>query len=1259
MGQPMNLLPRSIFSLDILSQLSDAVIAIDLEGRILFWNQGAVRLYSWTEDEALGQNAHRLFNTRSAEPIEPLIDLLLREGRWEGELTRHSRSGEPIDVLSRWSLIRNPEGAPVARLLIDTDLTETRLRFHQLRIAEEQAREAAAAAANRESLLGCLLDGISDCAYLKDCESRYIAVNAATASFFGKAQEEMLGKTDAELFSPHEAREILAQDKQVLATGNPFSIEEEVSGPHGARLFHTIKAICRDRNGQVIGLVGLSRDVGARKQLELALKQRERELTEAHRIAGVGTWRWDRATDSVTWSDEIYRIYGMERGTRPASFAEIKSNPDRPLSHQRFIEAFERAFLFGEPYAMDLEIKRPDGTTRWIVARGEPDTWQDGEVTSLRGTVIEITERKRLELEVRERERQLTESHRIAKIGTWRWVRKTDTTTWSAETFRLFGLDPAEGAPGFDRLLHLHAPSSARRIAAAVDRAVRFGEPYECDVEVVCEDGSVRWISARGEVESWEDDQVAILRGTVYDITERRLKEDQIALSENRYRSLVHASTQIVWVSNPEGGQTGRIPEWQAFTGQSDAEVLGYGWADAIHPDDRESTVNAWLEATRNDSTFTLEHRLLRHDGIYRHMVVRAVPVHDTTGKIVEWVGTHTDITEPKTAQNELRIAHERLQNVMDSITDGLAILDRDLRYTYYNKNGAQALGLRPEDIVGNRLGDIFPQNRTNVVANQYRRALETGQPCHFEVQHGAPLNLWAEVHCYPSAQGLTVYYREISERKRTEAALRASESRFRKLFESHLMGIAFPDRFGAFKEGNEEFLRISGYTRSELEAGLVRWDTMTPPEYAALDAEHIAEAADRGACTPYEKEYIRKDGTRVPILCGYALLEGSQDEYIGIVLDISRQRAAEAGLREREQRFRLLAESLPQLVWITDPVGSLTYLNTRFLDYCGIAAEQMIGFDWSLILHPEEEESVRRTWAHSVQTGEPYLIELRLRAQDGSFRYFLARALPMRNEAGEIHRWVGSCTDIHDQKLAEEALRRSEKLAATGRLAASIAHEINNPLSSVTNCLYLALQDPNLSAETRSFLQNAERELNRVTHITTQTLRFHRQSKAASLIDVSDTMESVLTLFGPRLMARNINVHRELEPGANILCFDDELRQVFANLVSNSLDALADGERLRVRVRTVSGGIRVTVADTGCGIPAQVRRRIFEPFFSTKDTTGIGLGLWVSDGILRKHRARLALRSTTDPVRHGTAISIFLPLGGVTSHPEGSGNAT
>jgi PAS domain S-box-containing protein len=1245
----MNRLPASVSSLDILAQLPDPVIAIDLQGLVLFWNEAAERLYGWTAEEAIGASANDLLKTRSNQPLEPIIDSLLRDGRWEGELTRIRRTGEPVDVLSRCSLLRDAAGAAVARVLIDTDLTEARLHFHELRLAEAEARTQAQEAEKREALLSCLIDGISDFAYMKDPAGRYIAVNNATATFFGKTPSEIVGKTDAALFPPAIAARLAEEDRIVLETQQSKACEQELPSQGGVVLVHTIKTVCRDRTGQVIGLVGISRDMTERKQLEDMLRERERDLIEAHRIAKLGTWSWLRDPDTVIWSDEVYRILGHDRNRRPFSYRELLSQVSPSETWPPLLAALDRAVRFGEPYAMDVEIPADDGTMRWIAAGAEVESWENGQVAKLRGTVQDITERKRMELALRERERQLLELHRLSGIGTWRWVRATDTVTWSDEIYRIYGLDKSFKPWNYAEFSSRpQINDSDGLFLKAFQRLEKYGEPYTMDIEIPQADGSTRWVVARGEVESWENGEVASVRGTVTEITERKRHEEQLALSENRYRSLVRASTQIVWITNTLGQQMRSIPEWQAFTGQSTAEVQGIGWADAIHPEDRERTVALWQECIASGNTFEMEHRLHRHDGAYRTMAACAVPVRNEAGVIVEWVGTHTDITDKKQAEEEARIAHERLQNVLDSITDGLCVLDRDWQYTYYNENGARLSGLRSADIVGKRLGDLFPNNKTSAIGRAYRRAVETGEPVHVEDFYGEPLNRWFECHCYPSSQGLTVYFRDVTERKRTDEALRASESRFRKLFESNLLGICMPDRFGAFKEGNNELLRMTGYSREDLEAGLVRWDRMTPPEYADLDAQHIAEAAEHGSCTPYEKEYIRKDGTRVPILCGYALLEDSEDEYIGFVLDISRQRRAEAALREREQRFRLLAEGIPQLVWLTDPYGTILYLNARFLEYIGLPAEAMSGFNWTTILHPDESEHVLDEWSRSVESGEPYLIELRLRREDGSFRFFLARGLPMRNDAGQIQRWIGSCTDVHDQRLSEEALRRSEKLAATGRLAASIAHEINNPLAAVTNSLYLALLDEKLSADTRNFLKTAEQELARVAHITTQTLRFHKQSKSAAIADLSDTMASVLTLFGPRLMARKIEVQRECEPGSSINCFDDELRQVFANLVSNSLDATPEGGRLRIRVRNVQAtgepGVRVTVADTGCGIPTKVRKRIFEPFFSTKDTTGIGLGLWVSDGIIRKHRGRLSLRSSTEPNRRGTVISIFFP---------------
>jgi len=232
---------------------------------------------------------------------------------------------------------------------------------------------------------------------------------------------------------------------------------------------------------------------------------------------------------------------------------------------------------------------------------------------------------------------------------------------------------------------------------------------------------------------------------------------------------------------------------------------------------------------------------------------------------------------------------------------------------------------------------------------------------------------------------------------------------------------------------------------------------------------------------------------------------------------------------------------------------------------------------------------------------------------------------------------------------LAAEALRKAEKLAVAGRLAASIAHAINNPLESVTNLVYLLRSTP-LNDEGKRYVQLAEQELARVSAMATQTLKFYRDTNKAALVDVRELLESVLALYGPRLSAAEIRVVREFDTSRGVVAKAGELRQLFANLIGNAIDAMRAGGTLRLRVRQAATHpfahhVRVSVADTGTGIPRDLRSKVFEPFISTKGDTGTGLGLWVSKEIIENHGGAIRLRSSTSPHRHGTTFSVYLPV--------------
>jgi signal transduction histidine kinase len=245
---------------------------------------------------------------------------------------------------------------------------------------------------------------------------------------------------------------------------------------------------------------------------------------------------------------------------------------------------------------------------------------------------------------------------------------------------------------------------------------------------------------------------------------------------------------------------------------------------------------------------------------------------------------------------------------------------------------------------------------------------------------------------------------------------------------------------------------------------------------------------------------------------------------------------------------------------------------------------------------------------------------------------------------------------EITQRLQAEEALRKTEKLAAAGRLAASIAHEINNPLEAVTNLLYLLQTHPELDSTAREYVSTAQAELARVSEITQQTLRFYRQSTFPVRTQVAEVLDSVLALHQLRLGSARITVERELDPTVALFGFSGELRQLFANLIGNAIDAMVGGGRLIVRARYGTGrslrggwcdGVRVTVSDTGTGMSEETQRRLFEPFYTTKDATGTGLGLWVSDEIIRKHSGTARVKSRQGD-HSGTTFAIFFPKDGL-----------
>jgi PAS domain S-box-containing protein len=363
-------------------------------------------------------------------------------------------------------------------------------------------------------------------------------------------------------------------------------------------------------------------------------------------------------------------------------------------------------------------------------------------------------------------------------------------------------------------------------------------------------------------------------------------------------------------------------------------------------------------------------------------------------------------------------------------------------------------------------------------------------------------------------------------------------------------------------------------------------------------------------------------------------------------------QRVAERTeeLRESESQFRSLSNSIPQLAWMANPDGYTFWFNQRWYEYTGTAIEGIDRDGWKGVVHPDHAarvvEGMRQCWS----SGEPWEDTFPIMAKDGSYRWFLSRALPIRDASHHIVRWFGTNTDITERKQAEDALLKSERLAAMGRLAGMIAHEINNPIEAVTNALSLLRDHSSLDDEARYYCRLAEEEMTRVAHITRQTLSFYRESQRQIAVSLSEVLDSVIELQARRFQLNGVALHKEYRNQGVVQGFPGELKQVFLNLIGNAVQAMPHGGRLRIQLyagtewSTGRRGIRVSVCDTGVGIRPEHARRIFEPFFSTKETKGTGLGLWISRTIVQKHEGIIRFRSLEWENRHFTCFSVFLP---------------
>ena len=455
----------------------------------------------------------------------------------------------------------------------------------------------------------------------------------------------------------------------------------------------------------------------------------------------------------------------------------------------------------------------------------------------------------------------------------------------------------------------------------------------------------------------------------------------------------------------------------------------------------------------------------------------------------------------------------------------------------------------------------------------------------------------------------------------------------------------------GTIVEVNHLFLTMTGLSR-DAAVGINFRKLLTSAGAIYYDTQILPPLLLSGVRNEIAFDLVRADGQRVPVLVNVSLRRdpsGQPCEIRMILMQASERRQYERELlrsrKEAEQMAEVVFHSSDAIIALR-PDGHVKNWNRGAAEMFGYAAHEAIGKPLFKLISLEEEPGGT---LDSLRLGQNINIETAGHHRSGRRLDLSVSLTPHLEAPGTLVAFSAIVRDITLQKLAERALLQSEKLASVGRLASSIAHEINNPLEAVTNLLFiLDLKAP--TSELKGLIRTAQEELARVSQITTHTLRFHRQSSKPTEVDVKQLLESVLVLYRPRLQNSSIVGSVDRSDASLLLCREGELRQIILNLVGNAVDAMKTGGRLRLRCREATNlrngrkGVRITIADTGTGMDQQTVGRIFEPFFTTKGIGGTGLGLWVTLDLVNKSSGSIRVRSSDRPKGHGSVFALYFP---------------
>jgi two-component system NtrC family sensor kinase len=621
------------------------------------------------------------------------------------------------------------------------------------------------------------------------------------------------------------------------------------------------------------------------------------------------------------------------------------------------------------------------------------------------------------------------------------------------------------------------------------------------------------------------------------------------------------------------------------------------------------------------------------------------------------------DITEKKKMEGEVREANKRFQKIAEMGEDGIIVFDEDFRIEFANQRAAEITGLSKDQILGQEFFDLIGKRHEEFLQEVVMKGEGLGERfcMEMDLRTAAGDLKTAEVCIAPtrSDEGRIrtyAYIKDVTERKKFEKELRESEKRCQNLFERVRDGVFISSREGRFMDCNPALLEMLGYETKEefLKIDIAKDLYVNPADRKAFQRQ----IEEQGFVKDLEVEFKKKSGEKVTVLLTANVERdeaGGVIGYEGLNIDISDRKRMERELEEANEFLRGLIESSVDAIIVTNMTGDILLFNRGAEILLGYKAQEVVGKMNIRSIYPPgvaEEVMVKMRSRAFGGVGKLTSFPISHRRKDGELIEGDLSAALMYDETGKEMASVGIFKDLRERlrierelRETQQALLQSEKLAAMGRLTSQIAHELNSPMYGIMNTLELLKTEIPQESKRRRILELSLSETQRLCEMLRNMLSFSKpEEEARQKIDVNELLEGILLMMEKQMREASIQVETHLgEDLPRVMASTNQMRQVFLNMFKNAKEATQKGGTITVRTETQENSVLIHIQDTGVGIPEEIRNKIFEAFFTTKQRVkGVGLGLSVCYGIIKDHGGEMKVQSQ---VGKGSTFTISLPI--------------